>query len=347
VTQRVRLGEITCPSGHLVVIDGGYLGIWSGDRSPAQVDVSLLGIDDPRAAADIRDAVDFEVVGPDAALAARLIAARQPDESYHSLYDIPASAATAFAAAFETLCADSGLDATLRAIDRVPHRDRARRAAADGAGRFQIFGVPALAATVPPDRPLWVVAEAEDDDARAEGRWSTVAVVLGEQSVASSVRVGVAGVDFARLAFADAGAMGAWEHEHPIDGLVDVVFWGRSQEEAAQAHDAPLLGTAGDTGTYGWVDMPVRAAVDRAQTVLTWVEAEPDRKLMIDFRPHSHHWRVMREVRASRTSSGIVEVGGARILFAMTGCGDGLFPVYADRDATGAVVAIRVALAEQ
>jgi hypothetical protein len=29
-----ELGAITCPSGELVVLDGGHLGMWSGERSP-------------------------------------------------------------------------------------------------------------------------------------------------------------------------------------------------------------------------------------------------------------------------------------------------------------------------
>ena len=78
-----------------------------------------------------------------------------------------------------------------------------------------------------------------------------------------STAVGTVGVDWARLAFADAQALGSWQHDSPIDGLADVAFWGRSQEDAALAHDAALLTTPGDAGTYGWADLPVAAAVDR------------------------------------------------------------------------------------
>jgi hypothetical protein len=67
---------------------------------------------------------------------------------------------------------------------------------------------------------------------------------------------------------------------------------------------------------------------------------------MVDFRPHSHHWQVMAQVRASATGSGVVEVGGARILFVALSKGDGSYPVYADRDAAGELVAVRVALEE-
>jgi hypothetical protein len=340
VTKRVQLGEITCPSGDLVVMDGGYLGIWSGDRSPAAVDAALVGIDDPATAADIRGAIDFEIVGSDAVAAAEFLAQRQPGQT---LYDVPASSATAFQSAFETLCRDNGIDATLRPSERVPHRERVRRCGAGGG--FQVFGVPAVAlGGLPTDRPLRVEAEDGQYGSDVVGRWRSIAVRVTDNPVASSLPLGQVVVDWARLAFADADALGAWEHDAPIDGLADVAFWGRSQLEAAQAHDAPLVTTPGEAGVYGWTDLPLKVAIDRAQAVMSWAEAEPDRKLMVDFRPHSHHWQAMGQVRASQTESGVVEVGGARILFAMTTWGDGFFPVQAERDASGDLVALRVVL---
>jgi len=32
-------------------------------------------------------------------------------------------------------------------------------------------------------------------------------------------------------------------------------------------------------------------------------------KVAIDFRPHSHHWQLMQQVRASTSESGTVELG--------------------------------------
>ena len=314
-----------------MIIDGGYLGIWSGDRSPGQVDPALLGIDDPTTAADIRGAVDFEAVGPDAGAALAYLEHRQPGQS---LYDVPASSAEAFVQAFETLAQDGGLDATLRAIQRVPHRARVRATGAGGG--FQAFGVPVVAVRgLPADRPLWVEAVGESID-----------VILSNAPVATTALLGTVGVDWARLAFADADALSHWEHSDAIDGLADVVFWGRSQEPAAQAQGAPRIGTPGESGTYGWTDLPLPEAVAKAQAVLAWSEAEPDRKLMVDFRPHSHHWQVMAQVRASATDSGVVEVAGARILFVALSQGDGSYPVHADRDAAGDLVAVRVAVGQ-
>jgi hypothetical protein len=34
MAEIVKLGEVTCPSGQLVLMDGGYLGLWTDERSP-------------------------------------------------------------------------------------------------------------------------------------------------------------------------------------------------------------------------------------------------------------------------------------------------------------------------
>jgi hypothetical protein len=77
-----------------------------------------------------------------------------------------------------------------------------------------------------------------------------------------------------------------------------------------------------------------------------WRDAKPDRRLMVDFRPHSHHWQVMRGVRASPQEVGMVDVAGAKLLCAMTSWGDGMYPVYTDRDQTGALVSVRLTLGD-
>jgi hypothetical protein len=68
--------------------------------------------------------------------------------------------------------------------------------------------------------------------------------------------------------------------------------------------------------------------------------------MMVYFRPHSHHWQVMRQVRASEFEAGSVDIGDARLLGAMTTWGDGYFPVSADLDASGALVAVRVSFSD-
>jgi hypothetical protein len=69
---------------------------------------------------------------------------------------------------------------------------------------------------------------------------------------------------------------------------------------------------------------------------------------MVDFRPHSHHWQVMAELRASDHGAAHIEVGGARMLCFVTGeWGDGFYPVHTDHDAEGRLVQVRIVLGEE
>ncbi|PSM37375.1 hypothetical protein C6Y14_42425 [Streptomyces dioscori] len=92
----------------------------------------------------------------------------------------------------------------------------------------------------------------------------------------------------------------------------------------------------------GWTGLPMPDAMRLATALFDWKDADPRRRLMVDFRPHSHHWQIMRAIRASPLESGTVRVGGAQVLCAMTGQGDGWFPVTVDLDPTGRLVSVRV-----
>jgi hypothetical protein len=336
-----RLGEISCPSG--VVVDGGHLGLWSGERSPAEIDAAVFGIDDPAMVAEVLDSVDFAVVGPDASAAVRSFD-RQPGVM---LYDIPAPRAAELGTMFEEHCRAAGLDARLEALpSRETHAQRARRTAAEGGGSFLMFGVPVVVVGgVPRDRHLPVLASRVDFGDGVGPRWSEIEVRMSEAQAESSVLLGDIGVDWARVLFGDAEALNAWKHDEPVDGLADVAFWGAAADEAAETFAASELGEPGEDGVRGWTGLPVAEAMEKARAVLRWKE-ETGRRMMVDFRPHSDHWQVMRQVRASEFEAGTVDIGDARLLCAMTSWGDGYFPVSVDLDASGAVVAVRVTFSE-
>ncbi|WP_154937094.1 hypothetical protein [Micromonospora palomenae] len=336
----VTLGEVRCPSGQLIIVDGGMLGMWSGSRPPNELDPRGLGITDPDLLADVAGAADYTVVGPDAEPAGATFPVRPG--RYH--YDIPASRGESWVERFGSHCWEHGLTAAWERSElQVPHRERARRCAVERQPGFRVFGMPAVAVDGLPDSA--VLVEAERSDGPWDG-WSQMIVRVRDAPVASTVDVGAVGVDAARLAFADADALELWRHEEPLDGLADVAFWGLDAPAAAQEFTGDRLTTLGDEGSYGWTDLPIRSALRRAMTVEAWRDAEPGRKLAVDFRPHSHHWQVMRQVRASDTESGTLPLGDAQILYAMTSWGDGIFPVQVDRDADGLLLAVRVTLAE-
>jgi hypothetical protein len=308
----------------LVVADGGYLGAWSGERSPAEIDPVLLSIDDPKLIREINGSADFEIVGPQAQEAA----AAYGRQAGVALYDIPKSHVANLAQSFAEFCQEEGFDARAEPLaERVPHRERVRRSITRGDGEFIIFGVPVVAVGgLPADRPLPV--EGTQHDYGDNGvRLKDISVRISAEPVTRSELLGHVGVDWARLAFADADALSSWRHMRPIDGLADVAFWGRDAEEAATLHEAATL-PEGD-GVFGWENRGLEEAISLYEAVEAWQVAN-EKRLKLDFRPHSHHWHVMRDVRAAESESGVIEVGGAQIVFAMTTWGDGFFSTYAD-----------------
>ncbi|KJY34589.1 hypothetical protein VR46_32550 [Streptomyces sp. NRRL S-444] len=341
--EMFELGAISCPSGTLVLIDGGYLGLWSGDLSPADIDPASLGIEDAAMAADVTGAIDFVVTGPDASEAVRRFG-RQPGSRLH---DIPASEAAEFEATFDGHCRSSGLDARLEALPvREAHAHRARRTGEEGGGSFLMFGVPVVAVGgVPRSRHLPVLATRVDYGDGVGERWSEISIRMREGQVTSSVSLGDIGVDWARVLFGDVDALSLWQHDEPVDGLADVAFWGAAADEAAAKFAAPELGELGEDGVRGWTGLPVSEAMHRARALLRWKD-ETGRRMAVDFRPHSHHWQIMREVRASQVGAGSVELGDARVLCAMTSWGDGFFPVIADLDSSGGLLAVRVCFSD-
>jgi hypothetical protein len=325
VADIVLLGEVTCPSGELVLMDGGYLGLWSGDHTPE--DGRQPGVE---------PAVDFEVVGRDAQAAARSF----DRQSGRTLYDIPRHAVTEFSSLFDRHCRERGYQASLRPFpQQVPHRARVRRAVAGHDPDFLITGVPVLAVGgLPTDRPLPVTATPASD-----GSWQHIRITVSDNPVASTRTLGPIGIDYARFVFADADALSAWIHDEPIDGLADVVFWGRHETEIAAEFGAARTGTPGDDH-YGWLNLPAREAYAKTVALNRRRNAAPKRMFAFDFRPHSHHWQVMAHVRACENEAATIDVGGAQIIFAMTSVGDGFFPVQVELDTAGAPTAIQVTI---
>lgn len=316
VSETVRFGELTCPSGELVVIDPGELYLWSGDRPPQD---ALFGLG---------DLVDLEIVGPDADAAARAFD-QQPGGT---LYDIPLADIDELAAEFDQLCRNQGYRAALQPLARTSHRERVRRVVAEGGGEFPFVGMSAVAVGgVPTGRALVVTALRRDFGDPIGENWHSFRVELAPGPVAGTRLLGTVAVDNARVLFADADALSAWQHEEPSDGRADVAFWGLHETEAAQAFQAPLLGQPGEEGVHGWTDLSIDEAYARASQVEQW-RAEGNFRLMVDFRPHSDHYRLMAQVRASADGLGVVSVGGAQLVGASTGFGDGLFEVHLELD---------------
>jgi hypothetical protein len=336
MSSRVRLGTVRAPSGIVVVLDAGYAGLWCDAAEDFDDDSGWPLSEKDRQL--VKDSVDLRIIGPDAAEAGRRFG-----RQWHPLwlYDIPKDAIAEIEQLFCESIDRYGLDATLSVEHRrIAHRERVSLALEQGggAGEIQISGVWAtVCGGIPMARELPVFAEAMPTGPESS-RWRRVFVEIHPAvQIASSQKIGQSGVDWARLVFADADAVGEWQHHDALNGKADCVFWGRDAQALADAVRAQRLSAT----EYGWLALPVTQAEERLRTV-EQTRVERGWKVALDFRPHSHHWQLMQQVRASRTESGTVEIGAAKLCGFMTSWGDGIFDVLAERDAVGRLVRLTV-----
>ena len=163
----------------------------------------------------------------------------------------------------------------------------------------------------------------------------------GDKVVAKTDDVGGLIVDEARVMISDLASLGGWKHDEAMDGKADVAFWGKDADELAAKMGAGKL----PEGVWGWADLPIPEAESKFGA-LEQARAQGS-KFMPDYRPHSHLFQAMAQVRASPFELGHVQVDGKTCFVAMTSWGDGVYPVLALRDAAGEVVAIRINLARE
>jgi len=329
-----QIGIVTTRSGVLILIDTGYLSMWSHDRVP-EMPEGLLSSEEATARAN--SFVDLRIVGADAERAGRSL-----DMSWNPfyIYDQPPTNAE-LRSKLDRLVNEQNLDARFEVINpRIPHRQRVDLAIEEGkgAGEVQFHGVWAVAVGgVPIEEPLRVMGERSDE--QNPDRWRRVIVQCRpNQRCVQSHEVGLVGVDYARILIADVDVLGIWKHEESLDGLADFLFWGRDAERIAAALKAPRVGN----GEFGWVDVPIETA-ERNGTAVQKHRDENSLKVAVDYRPHSHHWQVMKPVRENNpTESSTTELGGQKVCNFMTTWGDGLFQVYRDLAGSGELIQIRI-----
>src|SRR5262245_29771396 len=159
-SKRLAMGEVTCPSGTLLVLDMGLLSGWSHDEPhETNPDMGMTG----------QPFVDLEIVGPDAARAAALLGDEadgdEDDEDDGDeripLYDIPAAGFDRLAKRFAAKAKEAKLDARLEKTKaRVPHGERVKRGLAMGLRSGNVpfhVGNAIFLRDVPRDKKLHVV----------------------------------------------------------------------------------------------------------------------------------------------------------------------------------------------
>ena len=336
MTERIRLGTVIAPSGVLVVIDPGYAALWAHTEKDFDRDEGWSF--EEKTMETARTGVDIRITGQDAAEAGRRF-----NRQWHCLwlYDIPEAGMDTLERSFRDVIDAHNLDAVLEINSRrIPHRERVDYAVAQGggAGEIQVHGVMnAVCGGIPSDSELAVYAEFMPEDEN-ETRWRRVYVeiALGRE-IASSERIGGTGVDWARLMFVDADALGAWGQGELLDGLADLIFWGADAKAAARAVGASSL----DDVRFGWRDIPVDE-VDARETMVSAAAEKHGFKFAMACWPHSNHWRLMREVWDSPHEAASIDLGLSRLCGFMTSWGDAIFDVLAERDAEGGLVRLTV-----
>ncbi len=320
--KRHLLARIPCPSGLFMVMDGASAGLWSHGHPPHHA-----------------EHVDLVISGPDADEAGRRF-----DRDWNPLriHDVPREDADELAAAFVAFCTRQNLDATIAvAPENEPFRARLAALSPPGGGVSFLGNWAAIVAGVPTDGPFELFAEEEAEHAPSEGRWRRVRLEIAPSAeVVRSVELGRVMSDSGRLLWGDADAMGRWREDESLDGLGDCVFWGPDAGTAAQALGAVAL----ESRTYGWTDQPV----NEARRLVKAVAKERDERglrLTLDPRPHSHHYRAIVQIRESPLGAGTVDVDGTHVAAFASTWGDGVWPVFADLDAAGQLVSVRLEFA--
>jgi hypothetical protein len=176
------------------------------------------------------------------------------------------------------------------------------------------------------------------------GLWQAIFVdFVREPHAARTIQAGHVLVDEARAGFFDIDAVAAWKHEEPVDGKADVAFWGLHGEEVARRFNAPRM----EDDTFGWTDVPLGQAHQVAQQ-LDHLKNSGELRFAYDLRPHSHHYVMMKQVRARPTASGVMGIGGQQAICGFsTSWGDGEFPVMLDFDEAGRMVRCGLFLATE
>ncbi len=235
---------------------------------------------------------------------------------------------------------DFGLAAAFAAPGAAPAAADAALAA--GKSAFELGGVSAVVVRdVPPGR-YPVVCELVPSG-EFEGMRRSIAIELvPKKKAARRVALGAVPVDMARIGLFDVDALERWNEEAPADGKADIVFWGLHEEEVARRFQAPKV----ENDVYGFVDRPIAEASAIGLELHALREAG-ELRFAYDFRPHTHPYFLLAQIRASEEEAGVVDVGGFDVCGFTTTWGDGVFPVTVEVDDAGRPLRVGVFFATE
>ncbi|MEU4727453.1 hypothetical protein [Streptomyces sp. NPDC023588] len=179
-----------------------------------------------------------------------------------------------------------------------PLSDRAKAVASSGGGHLREWLCEAVAVPAAGDRPLSVRANTSRSPFDEEPTIATLEISLGlpwpgtaDRSV--PVRLGDLPVDRCGMAIGDAAGLDAWTgmDDEPADGLADVTYWGRYEEDAYARFSGERIAQYGVDGPHGWLDVPLSEAAARAAELTAWCDRLHGRGLMVSIDKHTDFHR--------------------------------------------------------
>ncbi|MFE4397246.1 MULTISPECIES: hypothetical protein [Streptomycetaceae] len=197
---------------------------------------------------------------------------------------------------------------------------RAAAAAKTGGGHLRDEECEAVAVPAAADRPLAVRATTEPSAFDEEPTIATLEIALGlpwPEGAEGPVLLGDLPVDRSGMVVGDAVGLDAWTSldDEPADGLADLSYWGRYEQEAHERFGGERMRSYdGDGGPYGWLDLPVAEAVALEAEISTWRGGLPGRGVATMVEKHVDYFTFRRAGLHHPLHVGAIEVGGCQVL---------------------------------
>ncbi|MFF3315769.1 hypothetical protein ACFYV5_09660 [Streptomyces sp. NPDC003035] len=212
-----------------------------------------------------------------------------------------------------------------------PLSERAGAVAASGGGHLYgpegtepaAWSCEAVAVPATTDRPLRVRARTSPSPFDGEPTVSVLEVDLGLPWPRSRderpLPLGDLPVDRCGMVLGDARALDSFVGlaGESVDGLADLTYWGRYEEEAHAAFGGErIVNTAWGSGPYGWLDLPLPEARALAERLSAWNRTGPGRGigLVTDVAAHTDYHRLHRAAWTRPLLDGIVDIAGCPVL---------------------------------
>ncbi|MEV4562092.1 hypothetical protein AB0K51_34685 [Kitasatospora sp. NPDC049285] len=177
----------------------------------------------------------------------------------------------------------------------------------------------AVAVPAAPDRPLNVRAQTWNS---YDGPVITVLEVdLGlpwpGDPGGEPILLGDLPVDRCGMVLGDARALDSFVglSGESIDGLADVTYWGKYEDDAhARFGGDPMSQVDGRGGPYGHLDLPLHEAQELADRIRDWLSNGPRIGLLVSADAHTHFHLLDRAGESHPLLAGQIELDGSRII---------------------------------